>query len=49
LFDGNKKAGADAPSGTEYIFARGTRISASAKSISGGNNVKVWIKLQEIQ
>lgn len=48
LFDGNKHVGASASSGTEFIFNKGTRISASAKSITGGNNVKVWLKLQEI-
>lgn len=37
-----------APSGTEEIFNKGTRISASAKSESGGNNVVVWLELQEL-
>ena len=48
LFDGTKREGMAAPSGTEYIFNRGTRISASARSVTGGNNVKVWVEIQEI-
>jgi len=48
LFDGTKREGMAAPSGTEQIFNQGTRISASAKSETGGNNVKVWIEVQEI-
>jgi len=48
LFDGNKHEGIDAPSGTEFIFNKGTRISASAKSVTGGNNAKIWLKIQEI-
>lgn len=48
LFDGTKREGMAAPSGTEYIFNKGTRISASARSVTGGNNVKVWIEIQEI-
>lgn len=43
-----KREGVEAPSGTEFIFNAGTRISASARSVSGGNNVKVWIEIQEI-
>jgi len=48
LVDGNKHLGINAPSGTEFIFNKGTRISASAKSVTGGNNVKVWLNIQEI-
>ena len=44
----NKREAAGFPSGTEFIFNTATRISASAKSESGGNNVKVWIEVQEI-
>jgi len=33
---------------SDFVFNRGTRISASAKSESGGNNVKVWLNVQEI-
>ncbi len=47
-FDSDKKAGTSAPSGTEHIFNKGTRISASARDVSGGDNVKVWLKVQEI-
>lgn len=47
-FDANKKAGISAPSGTEHIFNAGTRISASARSVTGGNNTVVWLIIQEI-
>jgi len=43
-----KRASASSPSGTEFIFNKGTRISASSKSESGSNNVKVWLEIQEI-
>lgn len=48
LFDGTKREGVAAPCGTEFIFNKGTRISASAQSESGGDNVKVWLEIQEI-
>ncbi len=47
-FDGAKRQGEAAPSGTEHIFNAGTRISGSAKDVSGGDNVKVWLEIQEI-
>ncbi len=47
-FDGTKRQGEAAPSGTEHIFNKGTRISGSAKDVSGGDNVKVWLEIQEI-
>ena len=47
-FDATKREGIAAPSGTEFIFNAGTRISASVKSVTGGNNVKVWLEIQEI-
>ena len=47
-FDANKKSGIVALSGTEHIFNEDTRISASVKSLSGNNNTKVWLKIQEI-
>jgi len=47
-FDGNKREGLAAPSGTEFIFNSGTRISASTRSVTGGNNVKIWVEIQEI-
>jgi len=48
LCETSKREGVATPSGTEFIFNAGTRISASAKSISGGNNIKVWIEVQEV-
>ena len=48
LFDANKHEGSVFPSGTEFIFNKGTRISASAQSLSGGDNTKVWIEVQAI-
>ncbi len=47
-FDGAKREGIAAPSGTEHIFNAGTRISGSAKDVSGGDNVKVWLEIQEV-
>lgn len=47
-FDATKREGAAAPSGTEHIFNAGTRISGSSKDVSGGDNVKVWLEVQEI-
>jgi len=37
-----------APSGTEYIFNAGTRISASVRDENGGGDVNIWIEVQEI-
>ena len=49
MFNTSRSAGSLAPSGTSYIFNTGTRISASVKAESGGEDtVKVWIKLQTI-
>ncbi len=48
MFSGDKREGIAAPVGTEHIFNRGTRISCSAKSVSGNNDVKVWVEVQEI-
>ncbi len=47
-FDGAKRQGEAAPSGTEHIFNKGTRISGSVKDVSGGDNAKVWLEIQEI-
>lgn len=47
-FYGVKREGSGAPSGTEFIFNKGTRISASARDVTGGDNVKVWVEIQEI-
>ena len=48
MFLGDKREGIAAPSGTEFIFNADTRISCSAKSVSGGNNVNVWLEIQEL-
>jgi len=37
-----------APSGTEFIFNAGTRISASARDEDGGGDVNIWVEIQEI-
>ncbi len=47
-FDGTKREGLAAPPGTEHIFNEGTRISCSARDVSGGDNVKIWLEVQEI-
>ncbi len=47
-FISDRKEGAGAPSGTEHIFNRGTRISGSARDVSGGDNVNIWLQIQEI-
>ena len=47
-FFGTKQTGNEAPSGTEHIFNRGTRISCSARDVSGGDNVDVWLQIQEV-
>ena len=39
---------ASAAKGTDYIFNKGTRISASAQCETGGKNIKVWLEIQEI-
>ncbi len=44
----DRKEGAAAPSGTEHIFNAGTRISASARDVSGGDNVVIWLSIQEV-
>jgi len=37
------------PSGTEFIFNKGTQIKASSKSESGGvDNLNIWLEIQEI-
>lgn len=48
MFSGDKREGIAAPPGTEFIHNADTRISCSAKSVSGGNNVDVWVEIQEI-
>jgi hypothetical protein len=39
---------ANKPGGTEFIFNKGTVISAESKSESGGNNAVIWLEIQEI-
>ena len=42
-----RAAGSALPTGTVFIFNKGTRISASVKAISGGSDeIYVWLKLQ---
>jgi hypothetical protein len=48
IIDSTKKASAALPSDTDYIFNIGTRISGSAQSVSGGNTIDVWLKVQEL-
>ena len=48
MFDVTKREGGAAPSGTEFIFNKGTVISAQAQSVSGGNTVNIWLEVQEI-
>ena len=49
LLDATKREGASAPAGTEFIFNAGTRISASAKAETGGEDtIAVWLELQVI-
>jgi len=44
-----RAAGSSYPAGTGFIFNKGTRISASAKALTAGNDeIQVWVKLQLI-
>ncbi len=43
-----KREGVDHPSGTEFIFNAGTRISCSVRNASGGDNVTVWLEVQAV-
>ena len=47
-FISDRREGAAAPSGTEHIFNRGTRISGSARDVSGGDNANIWMQIQEV-
>jgi len=38
----------DKPGGTEFIFNKGTVISAQSKSESGSNTATVWLEIQEM-
>lgn len=48
LTETSKNQASSAAKGTDFIFNKGTRISASAMCESGGNNIKVWLEIQEI-
>lgn len=49
MVDSSKISGDAHPSGTETIFNQGTRISASIKAESGGEDtMNVWLKIQTI-
>lgn len=47
-FDATKREGIAAPPGTEFIFNTGTRISCSAKDVSGVDIVNIWLEIQRI-
>jgi len=50
LLNSTKKSGSTVPTGTGFIFNKGTRISASAKAFTGGSDeVQVWLKIQIVQ
>jgi len=44
----NKRENFSFPRGTDYIFNKGTVISAYSKSESGSNNAIIWLEIQEI-
>jgi len=49
LFNATKREGVAAPSGTEYIFNKGTVISAVSKCPNAGPDaLSVWLEIQEI-
>ena len=49
MISSKRAAGNLAPSGTEFIFNAGTRISASIRAYTGGGDtLKIWLKLQSI-
>ena len=43
-----KREAAVAPTSTDHIFNKGTQVVAASKCESGGNNVVVWIEIQEV-
>jgi len=44
-----RAAGSSLPASTDFIFNKGTRISASLKAESGGEDtMRIWLKIQEI-
>jgi len=48
LFEANRKIAAGFPSGTAFIFNKGTTITAELKDETGGDTCNVWVKIQEI-
>ncbi len=49
MFDVKRREGAAHPSGTGFIFNKGTVIKARSKSESAGvDNLNVWLEIQEI-
>ncbi len=49
LFDVKRREGGAHPSGTEYIFNKGTVIKARSKSVSAGiDTLNVWLEIQEL-
>ncbi len=49
MFDGNRREGTAAPSGTEFIFNADTKIEGMAKVAGGGpDNIDIWLEIQEI-
>ena len=49
MFDANRREGNASPSGTEFIFNKGTVIKARSKSESAGvDGLDIWIEVQEI-
>ena len=47
-FDGTRREGIAAPSGTEFIFNAGTELYCEARNESGGDNCQVWVEIQKI-
>lgn len=49
LFEANKREGSAAPSGTEFIFNKGTVIQAQSKCEGGGPDaLNIWLEIQGI-
>jgi len=48
IFEANKRVALAAPSGTEFIFNKGTAITAELKNESGGDTCNTWVEIQEI-
>ena len=48
LANATKRTASNKPGGTEFIFNKGTVISAQSKSESGSNTATIWLEIQEI-